>query len=331
MFANMFTQPTYFGDSPFYSQGRRKQQQDQQPRFARNNFFGDFEDVYADPWEQEALRRKRQAQQNEALRRKKLAQQESQRKALRLKQEAEHRQALQEQKEREEYMRQLNMARTRRGQWRPPYAYVPDSRSGTEDEEVEDTSSVKTQPRTIPVAEEDKTACTSTSSESSSSEDEYDTASEPEEEEEAVPAPKPTIAAHSQPATATATAEPLAAKLHEFQAKLENSIATYTRIKNASSSSSGSSSDEESRNTYNSRVKVLQRTQIEIEKLYEQLDSLEAPKSEELRRLKHKLTGRAVNFADKVDELRNELKDRMSALDQRLRKVTLEDAEDESE
>lgn len=316
----MFSQPSpyYAGVSPFYSMPSRQHSYYEQPH-QHCDVFGNGLHDFVSPWEleqQSALRRKRQA----LAQRRKQAQVQRER-------EAEYRRVLQERKEREEYMRQLYLMqqaqRQRRG--RPVHRF--ESKSDEEsDEEIE--RQLEQRPTTVQEVEE---------AAPTDSESEYETASEDRAD---------TSRDDAQPQTendSASKAAELQSKLADFESKLEHSIATYTRIHNNSSSSSSflesDSTSSSPKSTYNSRVKVLQRTQIELEKLYEQLDALDITAAsginDELRRAKHKLTGRAVQYADKVDELRRELKTKMEQAEQekektsKVRKVLLESVEDE--
>ena len=49
----------------------------------------------------------------------------------------------------------------------------------------------------------------------------------------------------------------------------------------------------------------MQRAQLELENIYEKLDNIETPSDISDKRLKQVLTGKAVSYADKIDELRN--------------------------
>lgn len=323
MFSNMFSQPTYYHTSPFgfdsYYQApqttRRaphyQQQQCRRPQQS-TDFFSNF--MGPSPWEveeYEETQRRRQAAALQHQRRQQLARQQ----ALR-----------QRQREEQEYLRQLNMLR--RGQHY--YGYQPEQESESEAEDQAHYEAEVEQPKVqsmqveAPIQEEE-------------SAEEYATASEDEPEDDIIPEVEESESEEEQEEEEPNNDAQIKSQLTHFQAKLDNSIATYTRINASSSSSSYSGSSDEdtaSKTTTNSRVKVLQRTQLEFEKLYEQLDSLEIPKDDDLRRLKHKLTGQVVSYADKVDELRRELKKRMEAMQARevpkRRKVTLEEVEDES-
>ena len=209
---------------------------------------------------------------------------------------------LQRERERQQYLYRLNQARqarqaqTKYRRYRPEPEPESASESESESEQItaqapEQLQQQKQEPEQPAVPESSVPQQESDTEYFSADNDEEDTQEAKQEQE---------------------LEQELGKKLQNIEAKLESSIATYTRINKASSSSSSSSSDD-SYTTYNSRLKVMQRTQLELEKLYEQLDALMAPRSEENRRLKHKLTGRAVNFADKADELVSHLKLRMSS------------------
>ncbi|KAF5103037.1 hypothetical protein D0Z00_000015 [Geotrichum galactomycetum] len=106
--------------------------------------------------------------------------------------------------------------------------------------------------------------------------------------------------------------------LQSIGEKIDKNIETYDRIYTHTidgnqedgevcSSLSTASDSQPSSITLRSRLKVLQRSQLELENIYQQLDNLGTPKDKIEKRLKHVLTGRAVSYADKVEELRHRI------------------------
>lgn len=125
--------------------------------------------------------------------------------------------------------------------------------------------------------------------------------------------------------------------LQRLQDRLTRATETYSRISETSSSPTPESDDsnQDPKLKLVSRIKVLEQTQLQLEKLYEELDlatldqaSLEygnegsrgddesqqqqQQQYSQMKRSKHRLTGKTVAYADKVEELigvlRNELK-----------------------
>ncbi|KAF5103038.1 hypothetical protein D0Z00_000016 [Geotrichum galactomycetum] len=106
--------------------------------------------------------------------------------------------------------------------------------------------------------------------------------------------------------------------LNSISKKIDHNVAVYERVsKHATEAYTDSESDSisslstasESSSSattliLRSRIKVLQRAQLELENLYEDLDNIETPSDISDKRLKQVLTGKAVSYADKVDELR---------------------------
>jgi hypothetical protein len=106
--------------------------------------------------------------------------------------------------------------------------------------------------------------------------------------------------------------------LNSISKKINHNVAVYERVsKHATEAYTDSESDSisslsaasESSSSaitliLRSRIKVLQRAQLELEDLYEELDNIETPSDISDKRLKQVLTGKAVSYADMVDELR---------------------------
>lgn len=109
--------------------------------------------------------------------------------------------------------------------------------------------------------------------------------------------------------------------LNSISKKIDHNVAVYERVSKHSteaytdsesdSISSLSAASESSSSATSlilrSRIKVLQRAQLELENIYEKLDNIETPSDISDKRLKQVLTGKAVSYADKIDELRNTL------------------------
>lgn len=108
---------------------------------------------------------------------------------------------------------------------------------------------------------------------------------------------------------------------------IENSINIFERLNRHSngdysdkestpSSASSSDSDEISTETLilRSRIKVLENLRIELEYQYNKLDSLDNPTDADVKRFKHILIGKAVEFADKSEQLANNLKERIASI-----------------
>lgn len=123
---------------------------------------------------------------------------------------------------------------------------------------------------------------------------------------------------------ATVSSEPevsLADTLNAINKKIEHNVAVYNRVSKhsveaysdsdsdsvSSLSTASESSSSETTLILRSRIKVLQRAQLELENLYEELDNLEVSANTSDKRFKQVLTGKAVSYADKVDELRLQL------------------------
>ncbi|KAF5093766.1 hypothetical protein D0Z00_003880 [Geotrichum galactomycetum] len=107
---------------------------------------------------------------------------------------------------------------------------------------------------------------------------------------------------------------------------IENSINIFERLNRHSngdysdkestpSSASSSDSDEISTETLilRSRIKVLENLRLELESQYNKLDSLDNPADADVKRFKHVLIGKAVEFADKSAQLANNLKERIAS------------------
>ncbi|KAF5095807.1 hypothetical protein D0Z03_001752 [Geotrichum reessii] len=119
--------------------------------------------------------------------------------------------------------------------------------------------------------------------------------------------------------------------LQSINNKIEKNIETYNRINTNTidgneedgepySSLSTSSDSQSSSITLRSRLKVLQRSQLELENIYQQLDTLGTPTEKNEKRLKHVLTGRAVTYADKLEELRHRIQKDLTKLNQEEKK-----------
>lgn len=92
----------------------------------------------------------------------------------------------------------------------------------------------------------------------------------------------------------------LAETLKNIRNKVDNCVETYERIFHAEESSS--SEEEYSVKSLSSRIKILQKTQMQLEQLYTKLDLL--PKGEgENKKVRRDLTSKSVAVADKVDDL----------------------------
>lgn len=126
--------------------------------------------------------------------------------------------------------------------------------------------------------------------------------------------------------------------LQSINNKIEKNIETYNRINTNTidgneedgepySSLSTSSDSQPSSITLRSRLKVLQRSQLELENIYQQLDTLGTPTDKSEKRLKHVLTGRAVTYADKLEELRHRIQKDLTKLNQEEKKQQTQKAE----
>ncbi|ANB16029.1 hypothetical protein AWJ20_3680 [Sugiyamaella lignohabitans] len=96
-------------------------------------------------------------------------------------------------------------------------------------------------------------------------------------------------------------ASTIKAKLNEISSKLSTAVETYERLFNSETSDNEPDHPDNAK-AYLSRIKILQKTQMQLEKLYTELDGIrQVPK--DLKKLKHDLTSKSVTVADKVDDL----------------------------
>jgi hypothetical protein len=116
--------------------------------------------------------------------------------------------------------------------------------------------------------------------------------------------------------------------LKTIEGKVKNAVETYHRLCDAETSSGSDSSDGYyTFKSLTSRIKVLQKTQMRLEQLYEQLDSL--PKGHgQNKKLRRDLTSKSISVADKVDDLLRVLESRRTTL---LEKQKSTETESESE
>lgn len=115
--------------------------------------------------------------------------------------------------------------------------------------------------------------------------------------------------------------------LRAIEDKVKGAVETYERLLEAETSSGSDSDGYYTVNSLTSRIKVLQKTQMRLEQLYEQLDSL--PKGHgQNKKLRRELTSKSVSSADKVDDLLRVLESRRTAL---LEKQRSSETESESE
>jgi hypothetical protein len=130
--------------------------------------------------------------------------------------------------------------------------------------------------------------------------------------------------------------------LQSISEEIDKNIETYDRIHTNTidgnqedgelcSSLSTASDTQPSSITLRSRLKVLQRSQLELENIYQQLDNLGTPKDKIEKRLKHVLTGRAVSYADKVEELRHRIQKDLAAVQKEEKHKAAESTPAESE
>ncbi|CAN6615453.1 hypothetical protein TRVA0_006S01420 [Trichomonascus vanleenenianus] len=131
-----------------------------------------------------------------------------------------------------------------------------------------------------------------------------------------------------EPESEESELEKLTETLKEIEDQVDAAVATYERLFNYESSS-----DSESDYTVSalkSRIKILQKTQFELEKCYTTLDLL--PKgSNENRKIKRGLTSRSLKFADKVDDLLRTLESRKTMLLERESSETESEPESDSD
>lgn len=109
-----------------------------------------------------------------------------------------------------------------------------------------------------------------------------------------------------------------ASKLDELKRVLDRNIESYNNVYHAVTDDNndaftpGSSDDEDAGSSYKLPLKiyvsVLDRVQRKFEEVYSSLDELDVPKSKSLRRMKHGLTGLAVSYSDKTDDLLKQVK-----------------------
>lgn len=99
--------------------------------------------------------------------------------------------------------------------------------------------------------------------------------------------------------------------LKEVELDSQNHVDTYNRI-NKSYTSKTNSGAVVPYSIYNSWIKVLQKSQMQIEKLYEQLDRLDiSVMSQDNKMLKKQLTKQTVAYADKIESLVSELQQKI--------------------
>lgn len=116
--------------------------------------------------------------------------------------------------------------------------------------------------------------------------------------------------------------------LKSLETQINANVDVYNRITSALSRDTGAPQA----TILNSRLKVVQRSQIELEKLYEKLDDLAAAPTAADKLLKQKLTKTAVAYADKTEILFKNLKKLfVDAKEEESfkRKVTVESVPDE--
>ncbi|VVT48986.1 uncharacterized protein SAPINGB_P002048 [Magnusiomyces paraingens] len=203
------------------------------------------------------------------------------------------------------------------------FGFPYDQFESEEEEQEQEQEQVQQQPEEV---ERQEDVIMHSLAQDSETENEDDVSEEEDEdlteEEEAVPfaAPVETKSVETTPAetklvetespvkVAEQPVKNFKSTLETINKKIQHNVDVYDRIHKASGSvSSEELSDSEEYNRMNSRLNVLQRAQMELEKLYEQLDGLRI-EDPECKRFKAQLTGRAVNYADKVEALVSELK-----------------------
>ncbi|KAF5095806.1 hypothetical protein D0Z03_001751 [Geotrichum reessii] len=209
-----------------------------------------------------------------------------------------------------------------------------ESLSDKTDETALNSEPIKSVVEEAPVSDEssptlesvsDKATTTSTS-ESVTPELTHDTAEEDEATSE-----EEYVLVEENDGAAAVSSEPelsLTDTLNTISKKIEHNVAVYNRVSKHSveaysdsdsdSVSSLSTASESSSSAaaliLRSRIKVLQRAQLQLENLYEELDNLELPANTSDKRFKQVLTGKAVSYADKVDELRLKLVDQLETI-----------------
>ncbi|KAA8902881.1 hypothetical protein TRICI_005805 [Trichomonascus ciferrii] len=115
--------------------------------------------------------------------------------------------------------------------------------------------------------------------------------------------------------------------LKTIEGKVKDAVETYQRLFDAETSSGSDSDGYYTVKSLTSRIKVLQKTQMRLEQLYEQLDGL--PKGHgQNKKVRRDLTSKSVSVADKVDDLLRVLESRRTAL---LEKQKSSETESESE
>jgi hypothetical protein len=116
--------------------------------------------------------------------------------------------------------------------------------------------------------------------------------------------------------------------LKTLESKINANVDVYNRINSAISRDTCTPKT----TTLNSRLKVVQRAQIELEKLYEKLDDLDAAPTPRDKQLKQQLTKTAVSYADKTELLFKTIKkllDEAKAAASPKKRVLLESVPDE--
>lgn len=192
----------------------------------------------------------------------------------------------------------------------------PDESEDTESESQADLRNVVNSPRFAPVSNNQKAATDSVSDYSdkftpSESETEFEDAEVPDHtdyessSEDAESAPVSTPAPQAPPQVSISEA------LKSIEASSQMHIDTYNRINNSYlKSQTPPSSEPITSSIYNSWIKVLQKSQMGIEKLYEQLDRLDVNAiTPDERALKKQLTKQTVQYADKIENLVAELQE----------------------
>lgn len=116
--------------------------------------------------------------------------------------------------------------------------------------------------------------------------------------------------------------------LKTLESKINVNVDIYNRISSALSRDTGAPDT----NKLNSRLKMVQRAQIELEKIYETLDDLTPAPTPTDKQLKQQLTKTAVAYADKTELLFKTIKsllDEAKAVAPPKKKVLLETVPDE--
>ncbi|KAA8902879.1 hypothetical protein TRICI_005803 [Trichomonascus ciferrii] len=137
----------------------------------------------------------------------------------------------------------------------------------------------------------------------------------------------PTTVEEQQESASESESENYSETLKTIEGQVKAAVETYERLFDAEASSGSDSDGYYTVKSLTSRIKVLQKTQMRLEQLYEQLDSL--PKGHgQNKKLRRDLTSKSVSVADKVDDLLRVLESRRTAL---LEKQKSSETESESE